>query len=713
MSKRLYSSLWYRVADLRPALGTHTEIHRHLYRGEIWYVLRDLASSRVHRCTSAAHHLVGLMDGERTVQELWDLTETALGDAAPTQDETIELLAQLHSGDLLQVDTSPDTDELFRRYRAREQQQWQRRLMSPLSLRFHLLDPDRFLTRWMAPVRPLFGVAGLLSWLGVVGIAAVLACMHWPELTENVADRILTPGNLLLIWLSYPVIKLLHELGHAFAVKRWGGDVHDMGVMLLVLVPVPYVDASAASAFPNKHRRMVVGAAGILVEVFLAALALFVWLAVEPGVIRSVAFNVMLIGGVSTVFFNGNPLLRYDGYYVLADALGIPNLAPRAQRCSGNFCQRYLFGLADTAPLAGTTGERCWLIAYALASLTYRLMISVAIILFIAGKFFVVGILLAIWAAISQFLLPAARALRFLLVSPRLQGSRARALTVSGTVVVTLAALLFLAPFPLWTRAEGVVWAPPKAEVRAGADGILVRVLAEPNSRVRAGDALLQLEDPTLKVRVSTGEADLQEITARYNAARMTRQIEADNLREQMATLAADVARSRERLAELTVRSGATGVFVVDRPGDLVGRYIHQGDLVGLVVDLSRGTVRVAVTQADIGLIRGRTRSVAVRLAERLDQPLAAKVRRAVPSAGERLPSAVLGTTGGGRFAIDPADKTGTRTLDKVFDIELELAEPVKRLGGRAYVRFEHGAEPLGLQWYRRLRQLLLGRFDV
>jgi len=340
-------------------------------------------------------------------------------------------------------------------------------------------------------------------------------------------------------------------------------------------------------------------------------------------------------------------------------------------------------------------------------------MISVAIILFIAGKFFVVGILLAIWAAISQFLLPAARALRFLLVSPRLQGSRARALTVSGTVVVTLAALLFLAPFPLWTRAEGVVWAPPKAEVRAGADGILVRVLAEPNSRVRAGDALLQLEDPTLKVRVSTGEADLQEITARYNAARMTRQIEADNLREQMATLAADVARSRERLAELTVRSGATGVFVVDRPGDLVGRYIHQGDLVGLVVDLSRGTVRVAVTQADIGLIRGRTRSVAVRLAERLDQPLAATVRRAVPSAGERLPSAVLGTTGGGRFAIDPADKTGTRTLDKVFDIELELAEPVKRLGGRAYVRFEHGAEPLGLQWYRRLRQLLLGRFDV
>ncbi len=713
MDQRLYSSLWYRVADLRPALATHTEIHRHLYRGEIWYVLRDLASSRVHRFTTAAHHLLGLMDGGRTVGEIWDLTEAELGDAAPTQDETIGLLAQLHAADLLQANISPDVEELFRRFKTREQQRWQRRLMSPLSIRFHLLDPDRFLERWIRPVRPLFGMAGLLAWLGVVGTGAVLAGMHWQELTENVGDRILTPSNLLLIWLSYPVIKLLHELGHAFAVKRWGGDVHDMGIMLLVLIPVPYVDASAASAFPDKYRRMAVGAAGILVEVFLAALALFVWLAVEPGLIRSVAFNVMLIGGVSTVFFNGNPLLRYDGYYVLADALGMPNLATRAQRCFGDLCQRYLLGLADTPPLAGTTSERSWLIGYTLASLIYRLIISVAIILFIAGKFFVLGVALAIWAAISQFLLPVVKAIRFLLTSPRLQRVRAQALAVSGTVFVTLAVLLFIAPFPLWTRAEGVVWAPAKAEVRAGADGILVRVLAPPNSRVGVGDPLLQLEDPGLTVQVRRGEADLQEVTARYNAVRMTQQIEADNLREQMVTITADLARSRERLAGLTVRSGASGFFVVDRPGDLVGRYVHQGDLVALVVDRSRGTVRVAVTQADIGLIRGRTRAVAVRLAERIDLPVAATLKRAVPSGGDQLVSAVLGTTGGGRFAVDPADKTGTRTMDKVFDIELELAEPVNRLGGRAYVRFEHGAEPLGLQWYRRFRQLFMGRFDV
>jgi putative peptide zinc metalloprotease protein len=370
-------------------------------------------------------------------------------------------------------------------------------------------------------------------------------------------------------------------------------------------------------------------------------------------------------------------------------------------------------GVADEPLSAGSVAERSWLLAYAVASQVYRVVITVAIVLYIAGKLFVVGVALAIWAAIAQFLLPVGKGLRFLLTDARLQGSRARALTVTVTIVGALAALLFLAPFPLWTRAEGVVWAPERAEVRAGADGILVSVLAPPNSRVQPGDPLLQLEAPTLKVRVSAGEADLQEITARYNAVRMTKQIEADNLREQMVAIEADLARARERLEGLTVRSGASGVFVVERPSDLVGRYVHQGDLVGLVVDDSKATVRVAVSQADIGLIRRRTEAVGVRLAGDLPRRVPATVRRAVPSASERLVSAALGSVGGGRFAVDPGDEHGTRTLEKLFDIELELAEPASRLGGRAYVRFEHGTEPLGLQWYRRLRQLFLGRFDV
>ena len=158
-----------------------------------------------------------------------------------------------------------------------------------------------------------------MIWLLTVLSAPVLVGMHWDELSEDVADRILSAEGLLLTAMAFPVLKFFHELGHAYATKIAGGEVHELGVMLLVFAPVPYVDASASIAFRSKWRRVLVGAAGMLTELFIAALAMFVWVMVEPGLVRSLCFQTVLIAGVSTVLFNINPLLRFDGYYILSD----------------------------------------------------------------------------------------------------------------------------------------------------------------------------------------------------------------------------------------------------------------------------------------------------------------------------------------------------------------------------------------------------------
>src|SRR6185503_20228443 len=147
----------------------------------------------------------------------------------------------------------------------------------------------------------------------------LIGAAHWSDLTANLIDRVTTPHNLVLLWFLFPVIKALHEFGHAFAVKVFGGEVHEMGIMILVLSPVPYVEASASSAFSSKWQRMIVGAAGMGVELVLAAIAVYVWVSVEPGSVRTLAYNTILIAGISTVIFNANPLLRFDGYYILAD----------------------------------------------------------------------------------------------------------------------------------------------------------------------------------------------------------------------------------------------------------------------------------------------------------------------------------------------------------------------------------------------------------
>ena len=145
MSAALDSPHWYRVANLKPVLGAHGKFHRHVYRGNIWYVLRDDASGRSHRFSPIAHDFIARMDGKRTVQEIWSLTENAPDDEALTQDEVLELLGKLHGADLLIADITPDSQELLQRYRTREQQKLKSKLWSPLSVRILLIDPDRFL----------------------------------------------------------------------------------------------------------------------------------------------------------------------------------------------------------------------------------------------------------------------------------------------------------------------------------------------------------------------------------------------------------------------------------------------------------------------------------------------------------------------------------------------------------------------------------------
>jgi putative peptide zinc metalloprotease protein len=716
MTGPLFSSSWYRVAGLRPRLRSHTQIHRHRYRGQTWYVLQDLSTERFHRFSPAAYLFIGLMDGRRTVHEMWESAMGRLGDDAPTQDETIRLLSQLHAADALQCDVPPDTAELLRRHERQQRRAWQSRLFNVFAWRFPLFDPERFLRRFLPLVRPFIGWAGALVWLGVMGTAVALTGAHWRDLTQDVVDRVLAPQNLLLLWLALPVVKMLHEFGHAFAVKAFGGEVHDMGVMLLVLTPVPYVDASSAWAFREKWQRVVVGAAGMIVELFLAGLALFIWLSVEPGVVRAVAYDVFFIAGISTVVFNANPLLRFDGYYILADLLGIPNLRSRANQYMGYLCERYLFGQREAELPAATPSERAWFIFYGIASFIYRILVAIGIILFIGDKFFVVGVILAALGVVTWGVVPLGKAIAFVLNSPRLRRVRGRAIGVSAIGVAAVVAAISLAPVPFRTRAEGVVWLPDEAFVRVGSEGFVERVVARPGARVHRGDVLIVCRDPVLAGRIEVLQARLRELEARYAEQAPVDRVKAEIINEELRYVTEDLARARQRAAALVILSGAAGIFVAPLAEDLSGRFVRQGELLAHVVDLNAITVRTVVRQGEIDLVRHRTRQAEVRLAERVGETVPAVIRREVPGATAELPSGALGSAGGGQIATDPTDAQGVKAMEKVFQFDLELpalSRVVVNVGGRVHVRFDHGWEPLAMQWYRQVRQLFLARFNV
>ena len=715
MIRPLFSPSWYRVAGVTPRLRGHVRLHRHVYRRRTWWVLQDLSTGQLQRFTPEAHALIGLMDGTRSVQEIWELASERLGDDAPSQDEMIRLLGQLHAADALQSDVPPDARELLDRHRKREQKQWQSRLLSPFAIQIPLVDPEAFLARVEPWLRPLFGVGGLLLWLVVVLPAVVLAGVHFGELSDGVLQRALEPQNLFLVWLSFPVLKILHELGHAFATKTFGGEVHDMGVILLVLTPIPYVDASAASAFRQKRHRMLVGAAGMIVELFVAALALYVWLAVEPGAVRTLAWNVMLVGSISTVLFNANPLLRYDGYYIFADGLEIPNLRLRANAYVQWLLDRYAFGLRHATAPDATGTERAWFAFYAVASFAYRTLVVFAILLLVLSKWFFVGAILAVVGSVAWIGRPVAKGLRALFVGAKLRPVRRRAILVCAGSLVLVLVVAAVLPMPLRTRAEGIVWIPEEAFVRAREAGFVARVVARPGSSVAKGDLLIELEDPVLTTEVVVAAAHVRELEAQRAAQQWVDRTEAALLEEQLLFARDRLSNARTRASELEIRAGAEGTLVLPRAADLPGRFVKRGELLGHVIDLEMLTVRTIVSQDDAGLVQHRTERVEVRLAEAIPEVRSAVLVRVVPGASAELPSVALGAAGGGEVATDPRDEHGVRALQRSFQVDLELPSRSRfvNVGEHVHVRFDHGSESLASQGWRRLRQLFLTRLHV
>lgn len=711
------SPSWYRVAHLKPRLRGHTQIHRHIYRGEIWYVQQDHSSGRMYRFSPSAYQIIGKMDGNTAVQTLWEQAVDQLDDDAPTQNEIVRFLSQLHQADALICDIPPDSEEIFARQEKIRSAGLKRNLFSPLAIRIPLWDPEWFLDKTMPWVRPFFSIWGALLWCVVVISAFSLAISNWDALTHNIVDRVLSAENLIVIWLTFPIVKALHELGHGYAVKHWGGEVHEVGIMLLVFMPVPYVDASSSTAFRSKWQRSMVGAGGMLAELFVAALAFFLWLNVEPGHVRAVTFNIVLIASVSTILFNANPLLRYDGYYILSDLLEIPNLAQRSMAYLSYLFNRYLFRVksTDQPPIHTSPGEPFWFVFYAVASFLYRILVYFGIILFIATKFFFIGTVLAIWACFSMFLLPVLKKINFIAANPMFSERRIQSFIILILLIAGVFSFLFYVPFPYLSRAEGVIWVPKESYVRAGSNGFLEHIFAQPNSFVRQGEVLIECRDPLLVSRARVLEAQIRELQAQYDAVYQDKPWEAQILQERLDHAQAQLDRALERINDLTIHSPSDGLFVIPRAQDLTDRFVKQGDLIGYVINVKTPTVRVVVAQSNADLVRQHTQDVEVMLVERMDRSFPAMMLQEVPGALEFLPSTILGSAGGGEIAIDPWDKRGTKSLNKFFQFDIAITEPIEdvKVGGRVYVRFDHGRVPLAQQWYRTIRQMFLRRFNV
>ena len=718
MSDTLISPFWYRIADLHPRMRPHVSVQMQTTRGQAWYVLFNQSTGRHHRVNAQAYELVGRLDGRLTVDEVWQRLIEQLGDDAPSQQDVIRILGQMTEAGLIQAEVLPDVRELLRADQGRLQKERRARL-NPMSFRLALFNPSQLL-EVIAPVgRHMWSRWAMTLWVALMVAALWGVGANWREAVTYGRVYFLSPGFLGAAWLIYPIMKALHELGHALALRRYGCEVPEVGVNFLVFVPMPYVDASASNRLVNRWQRAHISVAGIWVELTLAALGTLLWLAVEDGVVRQVSFVLMTLGGMSTVLFNGNPMMRLDGYYALCDAFDLPNLAGRSGRAQARLWRRvglYLLRLKpdedDVGGMAADGLERWTMAIYGPAAWLYRIGVTWLIVSWAADKSSWLGMGVTVWSIWSLCLGPFIAWVQTLTSRHDFSTARWRAIGLAAAAAGLAIYLVGWVPMSSSLVAEGVVWLPDDAQVRATSDGEVEGLLVRADQVVEKGEALITLIAPAKESEREVLRAQIERSETEYHAALGQDNLKMQNAQEDLNRDHRSLQELDSELAKHVLRAGVAGRFVLSRSEDLDGHQVNRGQVLAYVLSEGATVIRAVVPQRDIDDVRHRRREISVMLDEQPGKAWMAHWLREVPAPADRLPHASMADKSGGRVPTDPEDKEGLRPQEPTYVIDVALSTSMPRSGGLARVRIELAPQTLWASLSQRARQLLLRHFS-
>lgn len=711
-----FSESWYRIAGQRISLRGGINVRRQNFRGERWYVLENPINNQFFRLRPAAYEFVARLRPEKTVQEAWQECLDKAPDEAPGQEAVIQLLSQLYFANLLQYDLAEDSAQLFERYSKRKQREVRARLTNLMFMRFPLLDPDRFLKATLPVVGKLISPLGGLLWLIVIIFGLKMVADNFDAIKDQ-SQSVLAPDNLLLLYAGMVIVKTIHEFGHAYFCRKFGGEVHVMGVMLMIFTPAPYMDATSSWAFRSRWKRILVGAAGMIVELFVAAIATFIWVKTGPGTIHNLAYNMMFVASVSTIVFNINPLLRFDGYYILSDLVDIPNLHQRALQQLKFFSERYLFGLKKVESPANNRREGFWLSIFGVTSGIYRVVVFAGVLLVIADRFLLLGLIMAAVCFISWVTVPTIKFIRYLGSSPKLERHRPRAIAVSAAIAAGILVFLQLIPFPSHFRAQGLLQARERMEVANNVSGIVEKLPASPGQLVAKDQSLVQLRNPELDLDIAHSRAKYEEVQARLRQAMQEATPNLKPLSHMLESITNRLIKLEADQRALILRAPYDGVWVAPRLEDHLGRWIVRGTPLGLVINSNAFEFTATVRQEDADALFGQINpSAEIRLRGQAAQTLAVAKWKVIPGEQRTLPSSVLGWHGGGELQVSPQDPQGRKAAEPFFEVHADVtpAAGATLLDGRTgKIRFDLQSEPLLPRWIRQLQQLFQKRYQL
>ncbi len=722
----LLSDSWYQVADARVSLLGTVRVQQQRYRGRPWVMLEDEYSHRFFRVTPAAYKFLRSLTPDLTVDQNWRAWATSEPDDVPGQDEVVRLLSQLHVASLLYFREQPRSEAIFQRAQTQRSRELLGKWLSFLFVRIPLVSPNRWLDRIHTLVRLMTGRAAAAVWLAVVLLGAAAAIEHSGALAQA-GQGLLSLSNLPWLYAALTLVKVLHELAHAFVCKRYGGQVPSFGLMLLVFAPLPYVDASASWALRSKWQRAYVGAAGMLAELFMAAVGALVWANTGEGLVNSLAFNVMVVGSVSSLLINGNPQLRFDACYILSDIAELPNLYQKAQAQWLHYGNRWLLGATDSVEPAADTGERAWFIGYGALAFLYRLLVTATILLFVADQSIALGVVLLITTAIVMLGMPLLKLWRHLTSAALRRGrGQGRSRAVAG-VVLTASALygvLVLLPLPYALRLPGVLEAHRSEQVWARSAGTLAELAVEHGQQLRSGDLIARLENADLQHALQATRLQLVETQAIHRHALLRAPSEVAPLQSRIDALHNRLRELGVLNDQLSVRASQDGEWVAPALHERRGTWVERGLPLGELIDRSRLRFSAVLPQSQAAELFAQRdeQQPGAQGQFRLGSDRATSINvarlRLVPFQRQRLVSPVLGFSGGGEVAVRADDSSGTLASEPFFEIHAEPTDAalqgiVAYHGLSGVLRVPVAPRPLYARARATMQQLLQQRYSL
>lgn len=549
--------------------------NRQVHQGQAWWVVKDPIALAYFRFRPEEYALLDMLDGAVSLEELKTRFEARFPPRRITVEELSRFIATLHRSGLVIGDRPGQGPQLFERRRQRLWKQWMAWLANIMSIRFRGIDPDWMLTKLDPWFGWLFSPPAIVAMLCFVASAVMLVLVNFDVFRSKLPDfhQFFASGNWLYLAVALAVTKVLHEFGHGLSCKHYGGECHEMGMMLLVFTPCLYCDVSDSWMLPSKWKRAAIGAAGMYVEVIIASIATYLWWNSHPGIFNQLCLDVMFVSSVSTILFNANPLMRYDGYYILSDILEIPNLRQKATSILGRAASHWCLGIKQPEDPFLPQRNRALFALYAVASSLYGWVVTASIFLFVWNVFKpyrleVLGQVMAAGALWGLVIRPLHSMIKFLRVPGRRDEVKAINVTVSGLVAAAVLAAIALVPLPqrVWCAAE----LRPRGEemVYVTVAGRLESLAVKPGAVVRKGEELARLSSIDLDLEIADLEGKAAQSRARLSSLERERftdpaaGLEIGTVEESLKSVEEQLEKKRKDREELVLVAPRDGVVL-------------------------------------------------------------------------------------------------------------------------------------------------------